>query len=98
MAHFELGAGLTSTAVVHRTVDEIWFILSGEGEMWRQDDEGEEIVTLVSGTCLTIPVGTAFQFRALGREPVAAIGVTMPPWPGEGEATVVEGKWRPSVS
>ena len=98
MAHFELGAGLTSTAVVHRTVDEIWFILSGEGEMWRQDDEGEEVVTLVSGTCLTIPVGTAFQFRAFGREPVAAIGVTMPPWPGEGEATVVEGKWRPSVS
>jgi mannose-6-phosphate isomerase-like protein (cupin superfamily) len=33
MAHFELPAGQTSKAVMHRTVDEIWFFLSGRGEM-----------------------------------------------------------------
>jgi mannose-6-phosphate isomerase-like protein (cupin superfamily) len=93
MAHFELGPGRTSTAVTHRTVEEIWFFLSGRGEMWRKQDGREEIVPVESGVCLTIPLGTHFQFRSLGREPLAAVGVTMPPWPGEGEAVVVQGKW-----
>ena len=31
MAHFELPSGETSTAVAHRTVEEIWFFLSGCG-------------------------------------------------------------------
>ena len=29
MAHFELAPGETSIAVVHRTVEEIWFFVSG---------------------------------------------------------------------
>ena len=35
MAHFELAPGATSRAVTHRTVEEIWFIVGGRGEMWR---------------------------------------------------------------
>ena len=97
MAHFELPAGETSTAVMHRTVEEIWYILSGQGEMWRAQGEREEIVALERGVCLTIPLGTRFQFRAFAGEPLAAVGVTMPPWPGEGEAVVVEGKWMATV-
>jgi len=54
-------------------------------------------VTVNSGICLTIPLGTQFQFRSLGAQAIAAIGVTMPPWPGEGEAIVVEGKWKPTL-
>jgi mannose-6-phosphate isomerase-like protein (cupin superfamily)/ubiquinone/menaquinone biosynthesis C-methylase UbiE len=98
MAHFELAAGETSIAVTHRTVEEIWLILSGRGEMWRRQGDREEVVSLERGVCLTIPVGTHFQLRSLGREALAAVGVTMPPWPGEGEAVVVAGKWRPTVS
>jgi mannose-6-phosphate isomerase-like protein (cupin superfamily) len=94
MAHFELGPGRTSIAVTHRTVEEIWFFLSGRGEMWRKQDGREEVVTVESGVCLTIPLGTDFQFRSLGREPLTAVGVTMPPWPGEGEAVVVRGRWE----
>ena len=97
MAHFELAAGETSTAVAHRTVEEIWYIVSGRGEMWRSQGEREEITPLEPGVCLTIPLGTHFQFRALGGEPLAAIAVTMPPWPGEGEAYEVAGKWPASV-
>jgi len=97
MAHFELGPGQTAKAVSHRTVEEIWFFLSGRGEMWRLKDGREEVVTLEPGACLTIPLGTHFQFRSSGDEPLAAIGVTMPPWPGEGEAYVVNGKWEPTV-
>ena len=97
MAHFELPPGQASTAVTHRTVEEIWFFLSGRGEMWRKQEGQEEIVPVESGVCLTIPLGTHFQFRSFGYEALAALGVTMPPWPGEGEAILVQGKWEPTV-
>jgi mannose-6-phosphate isomerase-like protein (cupin superfamily) len=93
MAHFELRPGQVSRAVVHRTVEEIWYVLAGRGEMWRADEAREEVVPLVPGTCITIPVGTRFQFRSTGQAPLEAVGVTMPPWPGEGEAVPVAGPW-----
>ena len=98
MAHFRLNAGQVAKAVTHRTVEEIWFIVSGRGAMWRKHGEHEEIVQLEPGLCLTIPLGTEFQFRAAATEAVAAIGVTMPPWPGESEAVQVAGPWFPSGS
>lgn len=95
MAHFELAAGRTSVAVTHRTVDEIWFVISGRGEMWRKQGEREETIALEPGICLTVPLGTHFQFRASNSEAVSAIGATMPPWPGEAEAVCVAGPWLP---
>jgi mannose-6-phosphate isomerase-like protein (cupin superfamily) len=97
MAHFELGAGRVSLAVTHRTVDEVWFVVAGAGEMWRKQGEREEVVALEPGVCLTIPVGTHFQFRASTSQSVAAVAITMPPWPGESEAIVVQGHWAPSI-
>ena len=97
MAHFELAAGRTSAPVAHRTVEEIWYFLRGRGEMWRKLHGQEEIVAVAPGVCLTIPVGTHFQFRSLGPEPLAALGITMPPWPGEDEAYAVTGKWQPAA-
>jgi len=94
MAHFELGPGRTSRPVAHRTVEEIWFVVAGRGEMWRKQGSREEVVALEPGMCLTIPRGTHFQFRALGDEPLAAVAVTLPPWPGDAEAYPVEGRWR----
>jgi mannose-6-phosphate isomerase-like protein (cupin superfamily) len=97
MAHFLLPAGQVSLAVRHRTVEEIWYVLSGSGEMWRSDAAHEQVSALTPGTCLTIPVGTRFQFRAYGNEPLAAVAVTMPPWPGDGEAEIVDGNWPHTV-
>lgn len=97
LAHFELAAGQTSIAVTHRTVEEIWFFLTGRGEMWRKLGGHEAVVPVDPGVCLTIPLGTHFQFQSLRSEPLAAIGVTMPPWPGEGEASEVPGPWTPTV-
>src|SRR3954465_12318124 len=98
MAHFELGPGRTSVAIVHRTVQEFGFFVSGRGEMWLAGDERDDVVEVEPGVSLTIPVGTRFQFRALGPEPLAAVGVTMPPWPGDDEAVSVEGRWEPTVA
>ena len=39
MAQFELAAGQVSRAVAHRTVEEIWYVLHGTGEMWRRQDD-----------------------------------------------------------
>lgn len=94
MAHFELAAGMVSRAVTHRSVEEIWFVVAGRGEMWRRQGDREEIVPLQPGVCITIPLGTHFQFRASASENVAAVAVTMPPWPGEGEAVFVRGPWE----
>jgi len=93
MAHFQLAAGAVSKAMQHRTVEEIWYVLGGNGQMWRRQGEREETVGLAPGTCLTIPVGTAFQFRAGDHAPFTAVAITMPPWPGDGEAVFVDGPW-----
>jgi mannose-6-phosphate isomerase-like protein (cupin superfamily) len=98
MAHFELAPGTASIPVAHRTVEELWYVLGGQGEMWRRDAEGEEVVEIVAGVSLSIPLGTEFQFRSTGDEALTAVAITMPPWPGEDEAYVVEGKWEPKTS
>jgi mannose-6-phosphate isomerase-like protein (cupin superfamily) len=98
MAHFELGMGETSVGQRHRTVEEIWFVLEGLGQMWREQTSGAaRVIDLRPGVSFTIPVGTKFQFRNTGRVPLAAIGVTMPPWPGSDEAEGIEGAWQPSL-
>jgi mannose-6-phosphate isomerase-like protein (cupin superfamily) len=96
MAHFELGPGHISGAVAHRSVEEIWYVVGGHGQMWRRQDGREESTLLEPGVCLTIPLGTSFQFRTLEDDPVSVIGVTMPPWPEGGDAYEVDGKWRRS--
>ncbi|MEO8164096.1 MAG: cupin domain-containing protein [Betaproteobacteria bacterium] len=93
MAHFELAPGHASLAIRHRSVDEIWFVLFGGGHMWRSLNGRDEIVALEPGVCVTIPVGTHFQFRATADASLSAVGVTMPPWPGSHEAIPVPGKW-----
>jgi mannose-6-phosphate isomerase-like protein (cupin superfamily) len=98
MAHFELPAGAVSHAVTHRTVEEIWFVLSGRGRIWRRKDGREQIDPLSPGTSLSIPLGTAFQFRAEAGAPLAFIAITMPPWPGAGEALAASGPWAPTVA
>lgn len=97
MAHFSLSPGQTSRAVAHRTVEEIWYFLCGRGEIWRRREGREEIVRAEAGVCIAIPTGTEFQFRSFGPDPLEAIGVTMPPWPGEQEAHPVLGIWPPAL-
>jgi mannose-6-phosphate isomerase-like protein (cupin superfamily) len=77
--------------VRHRTVDEIWHVLAGHGEMWRRRGEHVSIEALDPGLTLAIRVGTSFQFRSLGPGSLVILGVTMPPWPGADEAEHVEG-------
>jgi mannose-6-phosphate isomerase-like protein (cupin superfamily) len=97
LATFTLQPEAVAKAVAHRTVEEVWYVISGQGRMWRKMAKDEEITELVPGVSLTIPTGAHFQFRCDGPEPLTVIGATMPPWPGESEAFFVEGKWRASL-
>ena len=55
-AHFQLEPGEVARAVSHATVQEFWYIIGGEGQMWRHQ-KGQEPTTesLRPGICLTIP-------------------------------------------
>jgi mannose-6-phosphate isomerase-like protein (cupin superfamily) len=97
MAYFTLPSRQISRAVAHRTVEEIWCFVRGEGRMWRQLGEDQNTVVVVAGTSISIPTGTRFQFRSDTDEPLEAVAVTLPPWPGPDEALLVEGPWKPTV-
>ena len=96
LATFSLAAGEIASAVAHRSVDELWFVVSGRGEMWRKHGEVEELTVLSPGVALTIPVGTHFQFRAGPNDALIIVGCTLPPWPGDNEAVPVKGYWQAS--
>jgi mannose-6-phosphate isomerase-like protein (cupin superfamily) len=97
MAAFRLAPGAVSKAAAHRTVEEIWYFIAGQGWMWRRLGEAEEVTEVGRGVSVTIPTGVHFQFRCDGSEPLEAVAVTMPPWPGAAEAYPVAGKWEPTV-
>jgi mannose-6-phosphate isomerase-like protein (cupin superfamily) len=98
MAHFELAPGQVAVAVRHRTVDELWYFVGGTGEMWRRLGDHAEVVEVGPGVSISLPVGTEFQFRSTGPEPLRAVGTTIPPWPGDGEVVLVDGAWEPTVA
>ena len=95
MVHCAIEPSRVSKAVVHRTVDEIWYCIQGKGRIWRRSGDREEVSDMVPGTCLTIPVGTEFQFENTGPEPLCIVIATLPPWPGEDEAVRVKDRWPP---
>jgi mannose-6-phosphate isomerase-like protein (cupin superfamily) len=98
-AHFQLTGGRTGRAVRHLTIDEVWYVVGGRGEMWRRHGGDDTVTPLRPGTCVAILAGTSFQVRSFGRDPLEAIAFTSPPWPGEGEAVPVEdGKWAPDIA
>ena len=108
MVHCTLPPGATSLAVAHRTVEELWYVVGGTGELWRrmgdagnvdagnvdagQVDAGQ-VDALMPGVALSIPLGTHFQFRNPGAAPLEIIIVTLPPWPGAEEAYRVPDHW-----
>jgi mannose-6-phosphate isomerase-like protein (cupin superfamily) len=97
MIHCTLPPHQINRAIVHATVSEFWYVLEGHGEIWRDDGLESSVTALVAGTSIDIPVGTTFQYRNVSDSDLKFICVTMPPWPGDSEATYVGGKWQPTI-
>ena len=96
MVHCTLPKRAVSMAVVHATVDEVWFCIAGKGRVWRQREGAESVVDVEPGVSLAIECGTHFQFRSTGDEDLRLVIVTMPPWPGTDEARRVSDRWPPT--
>lgn len=97
-AHCALPPGAVSAPVRHRTVEELWYVLGGSGEIWRGRDGDERVDALRPGDSIRIPVGTAFQFRAGSEAGLSLLLATSPPWPGAQEAVPAPGRWTPGVA
>jgi len=97
LAVFSLLPQSVAKAVAHRTIEEIWYFVAGHGLIWRKLDDAEEVTEIGPGVSISIPTGTHFQYRCDGTEPLVAVAVTMPPWPGADEAYPVDGIWPPTV-
>lgn len=93
LSHCTLPVNSISATVYHKTVDEIWYFISGSGEVWRKRGRQEAVDTVNPGTCLNIPCGTSFQFRTTGSEPLRLVIATIPRWPGAQEAEPTAGYW-----
>lgn len=88
-----LPVGITSTAVKHKTITELWYFLEGQGEVWRKNHSEEKIDEVKAGVSLTIDADVSFQFRNTGKQALKFLITTIPPWPGADEAVFIEGKW-----
>ncbi len=89
-----LPAGQVSRPVWHQTVEEIWYVLEGQGQVWRcpsgHESETIDPVAVGVGDALTIPTGWRFQFSAEDAAPLRFLCYTAPPWPGPDEAQPAE--------
>jgi mannose-6-phosphate isomerase-like protein (cupin superfamily) len=98
MIHSTVPPGMVGRAARFQTIDEFWFILSGEGEIWRRAADGSESVTqLIPGVSIDIALGTSFQYRCTGAEPLVFTCTAMPSWPGDDEAVLIDGPWLAHV-
>lgn len=95
--HCCLPPGGVSRAVRHRSVEEIWYCLSGHGQLWRSNALTSRTDPLAPCAVLTIPPETCFQFCNDGAEPLEILITTIPPWPGSDEAQACEPHWAPTI-
>jgi len=78
LCHCKLPPGKISSPVSPGRVEEIWYVLEGEGEVWRKNQVAEEIVKVSVETILTIPTSAEFQFRNTGSGSLCILIDTMP--------------------
>ena len=90
MVEVALDAGQVSRPVWHRQVEEVWYVLEGQGQVWRCPPEVAPAamppVPVGPGDALVIPAGWTFQFSAAHNSRLRFLCVTIPPWPGDHEA------------
>jgi mannose-6-phosphate isomerase-like protein (cupin superfamily) len=79
--------------VRHKTVEEIWYFVQGEGQVWRKYGATAQVTDVRAGTALKIPYQAHFQFRNTGKKDLVFLIVTMPAWPGPEEAIEVKDEW-----
>ena len=87
LCEVRLGAGAVTRPISHRSVEEIWYVLEGRGQVWRAPRGAPgDTIDVGPGDAIVIPTGWRFQFRAAGNDDLRFLCYTSPPWPGPEEA------------
>jgi mannose-6-phosphate isomerase-like protein (cupin superfamily) len=82
-----LDPGRVSVPVRARTVEEIWYVIEGRGEISRRQGTRDPWVDmLLPGTAVDIGTGITFQFRCTSEKRLRLLLLTLPRWPGADEA------------
>jgi mannose-6-phosphate isomerase-like protein (cupin superfamily) len=93
-----LKPGQITECIQHKTVEEIWYILEGEGELFWKNPRTlrKGVLILRPGTVAKLSTGLHFQYRDTGSSSSSSLKflcITTPPWPGSQEATQVDKYW-----
>lgn len=95
-----LPPGHVTRAVRHQTIEELWYVLDGRGELSRRKGVSPTAVVtpLRPGAAVNIEPESVFQFRGTGREDLNILILTMPRWPGPEEAIASDSEetWKPT--
>ena len=67
VVHCRLPVGAVSIPVKHRTVEEIWYFLAGEGQVWRVQGEREGVLDTAPGHQPDDSAGHAVSIPQYGR-------------------------------
>src|SRR5262245_28778238 len=95
--HCTLPSGSVTQAVRHRTVEETWFFLSGDGVVSRTSGGPVVVVHVHAAAALAVPPGGDYKFRTVRDQALTSVITIMPAWLGEDEAVAIDGVWQPSV-
>jgi mannose-6-phosphate isomerase-like protein (cupin superfamily) len=92
IVHAKALSGKPSIAASLTGVGEFFYILKGEGELWRATGRLEHVVPLHPGRCVSIPPGISYQYRAIGG-PLEFLVVTVPRWQKDNWAEAKQRYW-----
>jgi len=93
LAYCTMPVGAVSQPTMHKSFEELWYIVAGSGELWCRFGQQECVSELRAGDGLTIPIGAHFQFRTTALLPLEFVIACIPPWPGENEVVHITGPW-----
>ena len=95
VSEFRLAPDTTGDAIKHKTVTELWFLVSGHGTVWLGSHNNGEPKVMQAGEYFVVPPETEFQVRNDHLDQwLKFIALTMPSFPGDGEVIKVPGYWR----
>ena len=74
-------------------LDELYYVLAGEGEIWRETDARAGVTALRPGRWVQLPAGMRFQYRANCGSSLVFLVVVLPSWRPDLFHTLPEGLW-----
>jgi mannose-6-phosphate isomerase-like protein (cupin superfamily) len=95
LTHAVCPAGQVAPTHLLPALDEAYYVLAGEGEIWRSTDRRTGVTALVPGRWVQMPAGTKFQYRASRDASLVFLVVVLPTWRPELFHTVDEAIWPP---